>query len=119
MQWFAAGKAIVGADERRFVPTLAQRRQRLSVRVTASSRGFAPAVVRTAATPRVARGTLRTEVAPTITGTPRVDEVLDLRAGSVSPSAASRSFRWYADGERIGPLPLEVSCVPGAVRLLL
>ncbi len=24
----------------------------------------------------------------------------------------------YADGERIGPLPLEVSCVPGAVRLL-
>jgi diacylglycerol kinase (ATP) len=24
----------------------------------------------------------------------------------------------YADGERIGPLPLEVNCVPGAVRLL-
>jgi diacylglycerol kinase (ATP) len=25
----------------------------------------------------------------------------------------------YADGERIGPLPLEIRCVPGAVRLLL
>lgn len=25
----------------------------------------------------------------------------------------------YADGERIGPLPLEVRCVPGAVRLLV
>jgi diacylglycerol kinase (ATP) len=25
----------------------------------------------------------------------------------------------YADGERIGPLPLTVDCVPGAVRLLL
>lgn len=24
----------------------------------------------------------------------------------------------YADGERLGPLPLEISCVPGAVRLL-
>ncbi|GAA0556869.1 diacylglycerol kinase [Paractinoplanes ferrugineus] len=24
----------------------------------------------------------------------------------------------YADGERIGPLPLEITCVPGAVRLL-
>jgi diacylglycerol kinase (ATP) len=24
----------------------------------------------------------------------------------------------YADGERIGPLPLTVSCDPGAVRLL-
>lgn len=25
----------------------------------------------------------------------------------------------YADGERLGPLPLEVRCVPGAIRLLL
>ena len=25
----------------------------------------------------------------------------------------------YADGERIGPLPVEIGCVPGAVRLLL
>ena len=24
----------------------------------------------------------------------------------------------YADGERVGPLPLEITCVPGAVRLL-
>jgi len=24
----------------------------------------------------------------------------------------------YADGERIGPLPLEITCVPGALRLL-
>ncbi|MGX6603743.1 diacylglycerol/lipid kinase family protein [Micromonosporaceae bacterium Da 78-11] len=24
----------------------------------------------------------------------------------------------YADGERIGPLPLEITCVPGAIRLL-
>jgi diacylglycerol kinase (ATP) len=24
----------------------------------------------------------------------------------------------YADGERLGPLPIEVTCVPGAVRLL-
>jgi diacylglycerol kinase (ATP) len=25
----------------------------------------------------------------------------------------------YADGERIGPLPLEIRCVPGALRLLV
>jgi diacylglycerol kinase (ATP) len=24
----------------------------------------------------------------------------------------------YADGERVGPLPLEITCVPGALRLL-
>jgi diacylglycerol kinase (ATP) len=25
----------------------------------------------------------------------------------------------YADGERIGPLPVTIRCVPGAVRLLI
>ena len=101
VQWLAGGDPVAGATDRSFTPTLAQRRKRLSVRVTATSRGFVPGVVKTAATPRVARGTLQTDVAPTITGTARVDEVLELRAGSVSPSADSRTVRWYADGERI------------------
>ena len=101
VQWLAGGDPVAGATEKSFTPTLAQRRKRLSVRVTATARGFEPGVVKTAATPRVSRGTLETDVAPTITGTPRVDEVLELQAGSVSPSAESRSVRWYADGERI------------------
>ncbi len=101
VQWFAGGDPVAGATEKSFTPTLAQRRKRLSVRVTATSRGFEPGVVKTAATPRVARGTMQTDVAPTITGTPRVDEVLELQAGSVSPNADSRTVRWYADGERI------------------
>ena len=101
VQWLAGGDPVAGATEKSFTPTLAQRRKRLSVRVTATARGFEPGVVKTAATPRVSRGTLETDVAPTITGTPRVDEVLELQSGSVSPSAESRSVRWYADGERI------------------
>ena len=101
VQWLAGGEPVTGATGTSFVPTLDQRRQRLSVRVTATARGFVPGVARTAATPRVARGTMRTDVAPTVTGTPRVDEVLELHPGSVAPVAGSRTFRWYADGERI------------------
>ena len=101
VQWFAGGDPIAGATDKTFTPRLAQRRQRLSVRVTATARGFVPGVARTQPTSRVGRGTIRTDVAPTITGTPRVDEVLELRAGSVTPSADDRAYRWYADGERI------------------
>ena len=101
VQWLAGGEPIAGATERTFTPTVAERRKRLAVQVTATRRGYVPGVVRTALTPRVARGTMTTDVAPTITGTPRVDEVLELRAGSVTPNAESRSYRWFADGERI------------------
>ncbi len=101
LQWLAGGEPIADATDRTFTPTLAERRKRLAVRVTATARGYETGVVKTALTPRVARGTMTTDVAPTLTGTPRVDEVLELRAGSVSPSSDSRSFRWYADGERI------------------
>ncbi|GAA4938755.1 diacylglycerol kinase family protein [Actinoplanes utahensis] len=46
-------------------------------------------------------------------GDPRVTV---LRAREVRIEAAG--IVAYADGERLGPLPLEVSCVPGAIRLL-
>jgi diacylglycerol kinase (ATP) len=32
---------------------------------------------------------------------------------------AAEGIIGYADGERIGPLPLEITCVPGAIRLLV
>jgi diacylglycerol kinase (ATP) len=56
--------------------------------------------------PRLRRGTHLTD--------PRVTAY---RARQVRVGASG--IIGYADGERIGPLPLDVSCVPGAVRLLL
>jgi diacylglycerol kinase (ATP) len=56
--------------------------------------------------PRLRRGTHVTD--------PRVGS---FRARSVSIDAPG--IIGYADGERIGALPLQVSCAPGAVRLLL
>ena len=53
-----------------------------------------------------------------------------LRRGTHLSDPRVRSFRarrvrlraegivGYADGERVGPLDLDISCVPGAVRLL-
>jgi diacylglycerol kinase (ATP) len=47
----------------------------------------------------------------------RDPRVTVLRAREVR--IAAKGIISYADGERLGPLPLEVRCVPGAVRLLL
>jgi diacylglycerol kinase (ATP) len=46
----------------------------------------------------------------------RDPRVTVLRAREVR--IAAEGIMAYADGERLGPLPVEVSCVPGAVRLL-
>ena len=46
----------------------------------------------------------------------RDPRVTTFRAKSVQLDAAG--IIGYADGERIGPLPLEITCEPGAVRLL-
>jgi diacylglycerol kinase (ATP) len=43
--------------------------------------------------------------------------VSTLRAKSVS-LAADGGWIGYADGERIGPLPLEIRCVPGAISVI-
>ncbi|GAA1596185.1 diacylglycerol kinase family protein [Actinoplanes couchii] len=56
--------------------------------------------------PRLRKGTHVTD--------PRVTVV---RARSVRIEA--EGIVGYADGERLGPLPLDVSCVPGAIRLLI
>jgi hypothetical protein len=101
VQWLVGGDPVAGATGTTFTPTTDQVRKRLSVKVTGTARGFVPGTEQAAAAERVARGTLTTDVEPTITGTPRVDEVLELRAGSVSPSADSRTYRWFADGDRI------------------
>jgi len=101
VQWLAAGEPVAGATGTSFTPTVEQRRKRLTVKVTAAARGYRTGTARTEATARVAPGTMRTVVAPTLSGTPRVDEVLELRTGSVTPAPDSRNVRWYADGELI------------------
>jgi len=99
VQWRSGRKAVPGATGRSFTPTPEQLRTRLTVRVSATARGYRPGKAFTALTTRVARGTMTPTSTPTLSGTARVGEQLRISGGSGSPVPDSREIRWYADGE--------------------
>jgi surface antigen len=100
-QWSAGGTPIAGATARTYTPGAGEVRKRLAVTVTARKKGYKPgtAVASTATT--VEPGTMALAAAPTITGTPLVDETLTATAGSWSPAPSAQSVQWYADGAAI------------------
>ena len=100
-QWLADGTRIRGATSARFTPGPELLGRRLSVRVTASRRGYLDGVTTSEQTARVARGNMETVSTPEITGTVRVGEVLSVRGAAWSPRPDSTSIRWYAAGEPI------------------
>jgi surface antigen len=100
-QWLSDGEPIRGATSERFTPGPELRRQRLSVRVTASRRGYLDGASTSERTDRVARGQMKTVDKPEITGTVRVGEVLSVRGAAWSPRPDSTTYRWYAGREPI------------------
>lgn len=100
-QWLADGRPIRGATSAGFTPGPGQRGQRLSVRVTASRRGYLTGSSTSTLTARVAPGHLETMSTPRITGTVRVGEVLTVRDAAWSPRPDSISLQWYAGREPI------------------
>ena len=100
-QWLVDGKPIRGATSSSFTPGPGQLRGRLSVRVTASHRGYLDGAATSVQTARVERGDLKPVARPAITGTSRVGEVLSLRGGSWSPRPDSTTIRWFAGQEPI------------------
>ncbi len=101
VQWRSGRDAIVGATGLSFTPTPEQLRTRLTVRVSATARGYLPGTAVTTQTARVARGTMTATSTPILSGTARVGEQLRLSGGAASPTPDSREIRWYADGERL------------------
>ncbi|MGH3348553.1 MAG: CHAP domain-containing protein [Nocardioides sp.] len=101
VQWRSGSRAIPGATGLSFTPTAEQLRTRLSVRVSATARGYLPGRAVTEQTARVARGTMAATSEPAVSGTARVGEWLTVSGGSASPSAESREIRWFADGQRL------------------
>jgi len=100
-QWLADGKRIRGATSRRFTPGAEFQGRRLSVRVTASQRGYRDGATTSELTRSVARGRMDSLTAPSIAGRARVGEVLKVRAGTWSPRPDSTTVRWFAAGEPI------------------
>jgi len=100
-QWLADGTRIRGATSARFTPVPELLGRRLSVRVTASRRGYLDGATTSEQTARVARGNMETVSTPEITGTVRVGEVLSVGGAAWSPRPDSTSIRWYAGQDPI------------------
>jgi surface antigen len=100
-QWFADGKEVSGATTSSFTPTPGLVGKQLTVRVDATKRGYTDGISMTDQTAKVEKGTMRSTSAPTISGTPQVDEDLTVEPGTWSPTPDSTSIRWFADGEPI------------------
>jgi surface antigen len=96
-RWYKDGVAISGATAKTYVPAASLDGHRLSVRVTASRTSY-PSTGVTSANKLVAPGTLTATVAPTITGTPRVDQPLKATVGTWSPTGATYAYQWLAAG---------------------
>lgn len=98
VQWLSAGSPIEGATGTTLTVTKPMLDTRISVRVTATAKGYVDGTATSDRTTLVRRGLMSSGAAPAITGTPRVDEVLTLSRGSVSPTADDSTVAWYADG---------------------
>ena len=98
VQWLSAGSPIEGATGTTLTVTKPLLDTRISVRVTATAKGYVDGTATSDRTTLVRRGLMSSAAAPAITGTPRVDEVLTLSRGSVSPTADDSTVAWYADG---------------------
>ncbi|MGN8551513.1 UNVERIFIED_CONTAM: carboxypeptidase regulatory-like domain-containing protein [Microbacterium sp. SLM126] len=98
-EWFASGAAIAGATDAAFTITPAELGKKLTVRVTGSLTGHAPAAVSSAPSATVAPGSLVTAT-PTIAGTGAYGSTLTATPGAWT-SGTSFTYQWYANGAAI------------------
>ena len=99
-QWKADGADIAGATATTYKPTAATVGKILTVSVTGSKAGYATATKTSAATAKVAAGTL-TAPTPTISGTAAVDSTLTAAPGTWGPAPVTLGYQWKADGADI------------------
>lgn len=100
-QWLRDGAAIKGATAKSYTIVAADAGKRISVKVTGSATGYTSTSKTSAATAKVAQGTLAT-VTPNITGTPKVGSALTAAPGTWKPSGVTYRYQWLRDGKSIG-----------------
>ncbi len=98
-QWKRNGVAISGATGTSYQVSASDAGKALTVSVTGSQAGYATATKESAATAKVALGTL-TSTTPRISGTQKVGSTLKLIRGSWT-SGTTFTYRWYRDGKPI------------------
>jgi len=98
-QWLRAGTAITGATKGTYKLTAADAGKAISVTVTASTQGYAPASATSQALtmPKF----FSKAPAPTVTGTAKVGKTLTAKAGTWSPKPTKVTYQWLRNGKAI------------------
>ncbi len=100
-QWLLGTKKIRGATSRTFTPKESMYERKLSVRVTAKKAGQ-KTLTSTSKAVEVRAGSLVPQSAPSVDGTPAVEQTLSADTdGAWSPSPTSYRYQWYANGQKI------------------
>ncbi len=100
-QWLADGQAVPDATASTFTPGPAHVGKAITVRVTAGKPGYEDVAASSPATAPVVRATFTVLGSPTLSGSPRLGEVLTASPGSVSPAPAELTTTWLRAGQPI------------------
>ncbi len=100
-RWLADGKPVSGATGTRLTLTPQLLGKRITVQVTATAPGYVDVSRTSAATPKVARGTISATAA--VTGSAKVGSRLKAAVTVKKPTAGTRTVRyqWLRDGKAI------------------
>jgi len=98
-QWYRNGVAIAGATSSTYKLTSRSAGAKLTVKVTGSKAGYA--TVSKLSAPKAIAKQLTAMPTPTISGSPKVGDVLSVNAGSWSPEPVTWKIQWKRDGASI------------------
>jgi hypothetical protein len=99
-QWYADDEPIIGANQLTYTVTAAEIGAALTVGVTATATGYTTQSATSAPTAAVAEGSI-VPGTPTITGTPKLGEVLIVDPGTWAPADVDLAYQWYSGTEPI------------------
>ncbi|WMY78053.1 S-layer homology domain-containing protein [Citricoccus sp. I39-566] len=99
-QWKANGIAIPGATDKSLALTENHFGKTVSVTVTGTKDGYDSSSKTSAATAKIAAGTLTTAT-PTVTGDAKLGSPLTANPGTWGPDEVSLAYQWKADGTTI------------------
>jgi surface antigen len=100
-QWRADGVDLAGATGQSLLLRPAQQGQRITVRATAVEPGYTTDSSTSAATAPVDPDVLTNTAAPSVVGTPVVEQVLTADPGTWLPTPAHLHYQWLANGRAV------------------
>ncbi len=100
-QWMRNGMPISGATDDQYGLVADDLAARISVTVTATRSGYAPATQVSSETTAVTEGSLTSTPIPTVSGTARVGSTLMATSGTWGPDSVDLDYQWLRNGSVI------------------